>query len=87
VVHRITPDSPLHGATHESLKEQEAELTCSVVGIDGTSAQTVHARHVYDGERDLRFGMRHADMLTSLPDGTVQLDYSKFDQLIGARLD
>ena len=81
VLHPITPDSPLHGATPASLKAEEMEFVASVVGIDGTSMQTLHARHRWQ-DADVRFGERHADMLTELPDGRVQLDYAKFHDLV-----
>ena len=81
VLHPITQGSPLHGATPASLKAEEMEFVASVVGIDGTSMQTLHARHRWQ-DADVRFGERHADMLTELPDGRVQLDYAKFHDLV-----
>ena len=81
VLHPITQGSPLHGATPASLKAEEMEFVASVVGIDGTSMQTLHARHRWQ-DTDVRFGERHADMLTELPDGRVQLDYAKFHDLV-----
>ena len=84
VLHRIAPGSPLHGATPATLREQEAEILATVVGIDGTSAQTIHARHVYDGERDAAFGHRYADMLTPTPDGKLQLDFARFHDVVPA---
>src|SRR5262249_12866722 len=47
VMHRIDETSPLHGATPESLERDEAEFTLTVVGIDETSAQNIHARYAY----------------------------------------
>ena len=51
VMHRIDASSPLHGATPETLARDEVELMLTVVGIDETSAQNLHARHTYDHER------------------------------------
>ncbi len=83
VLHRINEASPLFGATSESLAREEVELIVTILGIDGTSAQNIHGRHSYD-EKDVRFGKRHADMLTPLPDGRIQLDYAKFHDLVDA---
>jgi inward rectifier potassium channel len=87
ILHRITESSPLRGATPEWMKKVEAELVVSIVGVDGTSSQTIHARKSYDGEKDVRFGMRHADMLSPLPGGRLKLDYSKMHDLVPAPLD
>ena len=80
VLHKIAPESPLYGATTASLTADESELIVTVVGIDGTSNQTIHARHVYDCEKDLEFGARPADLLTPLGGGRLQLDLSKFHE-------
>jgi inward rectifier potassium channel len=81
VMHTIDEASPLHGATPETLARDEVELMVTVAGIDETSAQSLHARHTYDHER-IRWGARHADMLSERPDGRVQLDMREFDRLV-----
>ena len=86
VFHPITEDSPLHGASNESLRKQEAEIIVSVMGVDGTSSQTVHGRHTYDGEKAVKFGHRFADMLRSKPDGRVELNYAKLHDITPAGL-
>jgi inward rectifier potassium channel len=84
VLHPILPDSPLHGATEESVRGQDMEILVSVTGIDGTSMQTVHGRYRYLPE-DLRFGFRYADMLSPPgPDGRVTLDYAKLHEITKA---
>ena len=83
VLHRIDEASPLFSATPESLARDEVELIVTILGIDGTSAQTIHGRHTYE-DKDLRFGKRHADLLTPLPGGRIQLDYAKFHDLVDA---
>lgn len=82
VMHRIDESSPLFGATPESLARDEIEFMLTVVGIDETSAQNIHARHTYDGVQHVRWGARHADLLSSKPDGQLQLDVRKFHELI-----
>jgi inward rectifier potassium channel len=83
VMHQIGPASLLNGATLQSMKRDEIEFVATVVGIDGDTMQTVHARHRWL-EGSVRFGVRHADMLTELPDGRIRLDFSKFNDLVTA---
>ena len=85
VLHRIDAQSPLSGATTESLQAADAEIVVTVLGIDGTSAQTIHGRHTYSAEL-IRFGRRNADMLIELPGGKLQLDYAKFHDTVEAKL-
>ncbi len=80
VLHPITPDSPLYGATPESLARDEVELVVTLVGTDDTSLQPVHARSRYL-DRDIVWGARHADVLSEGPDGRLTLDVRQFDEL------
>lgn len=77
VLHPIDRESPLYGATPRSLAEEEIELQISVVGLDDTSMQTVHASHRYFAHQ-IVFGARHADILTEAEDGAIVLDLRKF---------
>ena len=81
VMHVIDASSPLHGATPETLARDEVELMLTIIGIDETSAQNVHARHTYGHER-IRWGARHADMLSERDDGRLQLDVAQFHQIV-----
>jgi len=81
VMHRIDDSSPLHGATPETLARDEVELMVTVVGIDETSAQNVHARHTYL-DQHVRWGARHADMVSERPDGSLQLDMREFHRVV-----
>jgi inward rectifier potassium channel len=83
LLHPIDAESPLHGATAESLRGQDIEIGVIVVGLDGTSSQTLYGGHRYLPE-DLRFGARYADMLSPKPDGRLQLDYSKLHEVTPA---
>ena len=80
VLHPITPDSPLYGATPESLARDEVELVVTLVGTDDTSLQPVHARSRYL-DRDIVWGARHADVLSEGPDGRLTLDVRQFNEL------
>jgi inward rectifier potassium channel len=77
VIHPISRASPIHDATRESFLASGTLIIISVVGTDDTSGQTVHARHVYTPD-DLRWNERFVDILSDLPDGRRQIDYTRF---------
>jgi inward rectifier potassium channel len=81
VMHRLGVSSPLHKATPESLARDEVEVIVTLVGTDEISAQALHAQQRY-AHTQIRFGMRHADMLSELPDGRLRLDMSRFEDLV-----
>ncbi len=80
ILHHIDQTSPLYGATPESLAAEDAELLVSLAGMDDTSYQPVHARHIYEAP-EILFGMRHADILSEQGDD-VLLDLSHFHEVI-----
>ena len=77
VVHPITPDSPLHGETEESLRAKDVDLVASMTGLDETLSQSVHARHAWTPDQIL-WRHRFADVLVDLPDGRRAIDYRRF---------
>jgi len=77
LMHTIDETSPLHGCTPESLRESEAEIVVSIIGLDGTTMQPVFAGASYFDDEVL-FGHHLANTITELPDGRVELDMSKF---------
>ena len=81
VMHQIDDKSPLYKATPASCKAEEVELVVSVFGTDDTSLQPVHGRTRYEMQ-DIVWGARLADVLSELPDGRMQLDSGKFDDLV-----
>jgi inward rectifier potassium channel len=82
VLHRITPGSPLHGETPESLAAADAELTLAVAGVDDTSLQPVHARHTWIAP-DVVYGARLADVVSER-DGLLLIDLTHFHELVPA---
>lgn len=80
VLHPIEGDSPLLGATPESLAAQDIELIVLVVGYDDTTMQAVHASYRYMAA-DVAWGARHADILTELSSGDLILDLRRFHDL------
>ncbi len=81
VMHRIDESSPLHGVSPETLERDEVEFILTIVGLDEASAQNLHARCTYR-HTQIRWGVRHADMLSERDDGTVMLDMRQFHQLV-----
>lgn len=85
-VHRIEPGSPLYGETPESLAKVQAEIYCSLTGLDADFSQTIHSRHSY-AVGDLQWGRKFADIMGPLPDGRMGVDYTRFHQTAPAPLD
>jgi len=81
VMHRIDGSSHLHGATPDTLARDEVELILTVVGIDETSAQNLSSRHRYL-HAQVRWGARHADVLSERPDGGLRFDMSEFHRTV-----
>jgi len=80
VLHPIDDDSPLKGATPETLIRDEAELQVLVVGVDDISMQPIHATYQYYAHQIL-WGARHADVLSEAEDGALELDLRKFHEV------
>jgi inward rectifier potassium channel len=80
VMHEIDESSPLHGATAESLLESDPAFVLSMSGSDQSTGQTLTARAEYS-HRDIRWNATFRDVLEKAPDGTLHLDYTKFDDV------
>ncbi len=76
-MHQIVPGSPLHGKTPADLLADEAELMVTLIGIDDTTMQQVHALHRYMYS-DIVWGARHADILHDVAPDRMVLDLTKF---------
>jgi inward rectifier potassium channel len=81
VFHTIDESSPLHGATRPSLDADKIGLVVTMIGLDETLSQTVHARHAWNAE-DIVFDRRFVDVITEHPDGSRTLDLAKFHETI-----
>lgn len=81
IMHPIDESSPLFGKTPADLKADEVELIVSLVGVDDTSLQPVHARKNYV-DHEIVWGSRHADVLSETADGGLVLDVAKFHELV-----
>jgi inward rectifier potassium channel len=84
-IHPIDINSPLYGATAQSLEASDAEITVSLTGIDETFSQTVYARYYYDA-KDIIWGARLADITSRTPEGEFYLNFARYDQVVPAEL-
>ena len=67
-------DAPAAGATPESLERDEAELILTLSAAPTSSRRNgFYAQTRYEA-KDIRWGARHADMLSERPDGRLRLD-------------
>jgi inward rectifier potassium channel len=74
--HPIDAASPLYGKSMSSIQSDDVNIVLSIAGLDDTSSQTVHARHVYKAQ-DLRWGHEFVDMFRRDEDGAAHVDLSK----------
>jgi inward rectifier potassium channel len=76
-LHEVDEHSPLWGTDWAAPDERVISFIATMMGHDGTYAQTTYARHVYYCD-DLRVGERFADIIHELPDGRMMIDYGLF---------
>jgi inward rectifier potassium channel len=74
--HVIDEQSPLYGATPESLEAGRAILVASVVGIDPVIPAAVQTQQDYTW-RDVRWGERFVEIYTEHGDGRLTVDYGR----------
>lgn len=80
LMHVIDEESPLYGLTPESAEQVELEIHLSVVAIDDTTNQTVHARARYE-THEIIWGARPGDVLFPRPDGKLTVALEHFDTI------
>jgi inward rectifier potassium channel len=78
-VHPITPESPFFGKTPDEIAKEEMEIIISMHGLDGTTSQTIHARHSYVVD-EVKWNARFVDVFATLPDGRRAVDYARFHE-------
>src|SRR6266576_6478191 len=74
--HIIDEQSPLHGATPESLEKSRSIFVVSVVGVETVIPAAVQSQQDYTW-RDVRFGERFVDVYTELEQGRLTVDYGR----------
>jgi len=80
IMHVIDDASPLRSETAQSLRDKDASLILSVSGTDETTGQVLTARTEYSSA-DIRWNATFRDILEEAADGTLNVDYSKFDEV------
>lgn len=76
LMHPIDEDSPFFGATERQLMQPDDEIFVTIIGLDETLAQTIHARHTYVPDEVIH-GAFFEDVVKR-NDDTVELNYEKF---------
>jgi inward rectifier potassium channel len=74
--HVIDEDSPLYGATPESLATSRVVLIASVVGIDPVIPASVQTQMDYTW-REVKFGERFVEIYTDNGEGRLTVDYGR----------
>jgi inward rectifier potassium channel len=74
--HLIDEESPLYGATRESLKAVDAFILASVVCIETVIPAAVQCQKDYVWE-DIRFDERFVEIYQDTPDGQLMVDYGR----------
>lgn len=77
VMHAIDEKSPLYGLDHDDLESTEAEIIVSLIGLDETLSQTIHARHSYVRD-EIVYGAYFEDVLNRRDDGYLEVNYGLF---------
>ncbi len=77
VIHPIDEQSPLYGATLESLAEAKAQIVISFSGVDDELSQTIYARHTY-GVQNILENYRFVDIVHYTEEGDRYFDLAKF---------
>ncbi len=80
IMHVIDASSPLFDLGKEGCFACQAEFLVTLIGIDGTFGQTIHASHVYRAE-DIAWNKNFKDMVKVLPDHSREVDYGNFNEL------
>jgi inward rectifier potassium channel len=80
LMHVIDEASPLKDESADSLNAAAAVFILSLSGTDVTTGQVLMARHEYSCGA-IRWNQSFCDILERDADGTVRLDYRKFDEI------
>jgi inward rectifier potassium channel len=79
IVHPITADSPLAGATPESLAASQAEFLIFVNALEETFSTRVSTRSSYTWE-EIRWDVKFASIFASGPDGVIAIDVDRLSR-------
>jgi inward rectifier potassium channel len=80
IMHAIDESSPLFSETADSLRESDAAFVISMSGTDESTGQMLAARADYV-HADVHWNSTFRDILVEDADGTLHIDYAKFDDV------
>ena len=80
VLHRIDAASPLTGLGDFLSSPARPQLIVSLIGIDDTFGQPIHAMQVYEAA-DILKGQHFVDIASIAPDGHRVIDFTRFDEV------
>ena len=80
IMHAIDESSPLVNETSDSLRDSDAAFVISMSGTDESTGQMLSARADYV-HSDVHWNSTFRDILIEDADGTLHIDYAKFDQV------
>ena len=80
VYHEIDSQSPLCGATPESLAESYTTVIITCRGLDDKLGQTLHTRYAYNWQ-DFVFQHRFVDLVRFKDNGERYIDYAHFHEV------
>ncbi|GLQ88178.1 ion channel [Dyella flagellata] len=81
LMHIIDEDSPLYGATPETLEASETALLLTIEGVDETTSQSMLARQQW-GIKDVRWNHRYVDLVHRDNNGVSIIDYTVFHDVL-----
>ncbi len=76
-MHLLDASSPLYGASPESLLDDNSEIIVSLIGIDGTLNQPVHALYSWVAE-EIAWNACFEDVLERKADGALTIHFERF---------
>ncbi|MFN3926682.1 MAG: ion channel [Pseudanabaenaceae cyanobacterium] len=79
-MHPIDQNSPFYLLSQEALEERQAVIIVTVIGLDETVMQELHARHVYYMS-DILWNHRFVDIFEQLPNGKTRINYRHFNMV------
>ncbi len=80
IMHIIDDLSPLQAESEDSLRDSGASFILSVSGTDETTGQVLMAREEYPSTA-IRWNEAFVDILEQTEDGTLSIDYGKFNDV------
>ncbi|RUL74542.1 ion channel [Dyella choica] len=81
LMHVIDEESPLYGATPESLEASETALLLTIEGVDETTSQSMLARYQW-GIKEVRWNYRYVDLVQRDNNGVSVIDYNVFHEVL-----